>query len=102
LRRANSPKAASSGTRRQTHLALAIALTGQPGHVLLDLRADPRAPDPVDGVRLDEILLQHGNFLSAHELEEAASPRNKRYVNRTSTGTTIAPAIQAILINLVT
>ena len=63
------------------HAPGTVAPFRQPGHVTLDLRADPHRPDPVDGVRLDEVLLQHGNFLSAHGLEEAASLRSKRYVN---------------------
>jgi hypothetical protein len=41
------------------HALGAVAFPGQPGYVTLDLRPDPRGPDPVDGLRLDEIVLQH-------------------------------------------
>jgi hypothetical protein len=42
----------------------AVAMLDQPNHVILDLRGHPRTSDPIDRGRLDEILLQHGNFLS--------------------------------------
>ena len=74
-----------------------VTLTGQPGDILFDLRSDPAGPDPVDGIRLDEVLLQHGNFLSAQRLEEAASLLSKRYVASTSTGLAVAPATGTIL-----
>jgi hypothetical protein len=42
----------------------AVTILDQPNHVILDLRGHPRTPDPIDRRRLDEILLQHGSFLS--------------------------------------
>ena len=62
-----------SGTRRNT-LLVTVALLDQPRHIALDLRADPRPADPIDRQRLDEVLLQHGNFLSTSTEKATITP----------------------------
>src|SRR5207249_324147 len=52
----------------------------EPADVRLDLGGDPRAPQSVDCPRLDEVLLQHDNFLSREQQEEAPCRRARRYV----------------------
>ena len=80
----------------------AVALGGEPGDVSLDFRRDPRAPKAIDRRRLDEVLLQHGNFLSACELEESSLSRGKRYVNRPGNGSAITPGTRPIFITSAT
>ena len=64
------------------HRPGAVALLGQPRRIPLDLRADPRRPDPIDRLRLDEVLLQHGNFLSTSSGESNHHPNHGRYAPR--------------------
>jgi hypothetical protein len=46
------------------HAPGSITLPVEPDHVTLDLGSDPARPDTIDRRRLDEVRLQHGNFLS--------------------------------------
>ena len=50
---------------------VAVAAIGEPSHVLLDLRRDPRTTEPVDRRRLDEVLLQHGQLPFHWGMEES-------------------------------
>src|ERR1700694_1299056 len=48
------------------HRAVRILPRAQPLHIPFDLRANPARTNPINGLRLHKILLQHGdNFLSA-------------------------------------
>jgi hypothetical protein len=61
------------------HAPLAIAVLSPPGRVLLDLRPDPQSPDPVHGLRLDEVVLQHLGVPFRHEVL-ILRPSRRRYV----------------------
>ena len=54
------------------HRAGRVLPLAQPLHIPFDLRADPARANSINGLRLHEILLQHGdNFLSCRQGQEA-------------------------------
>jgi hypothetical protein len=52
------------------HIPSSIPVPGQPVDIALDLRADPRRPDPIHSLGLDEVVLQHGQLPLCEYLDE--------------------------------